>query len=150
MITKHHDKKGYSLGWLTNSFLINMINICLSTKLIVLFCPIQRSSTIGILTSFGKNAYLLIATSKLAEINGIQKPGLHLWHRHMFYVATTFIYSKRWHFVVAQLFLGHPVVFWRSYEIIFLLIWVTVCFKKVVKNKKSHTRIVLCLNLKQH
>ena len=37
-----------------------------------------------------KSQYLRIATSKLTEINGIQKPRLHSWHWH--YVSFTIIF----------------------------------------------------------
>ncbi len=57
-----------------------------------------------------KSRYLRIATSKLAEINGIQKPRLHLWHWYMFYSQEILVYIKRGHFFVAQFFLGHPVL----------------------------------------
>ncbi len=47
--------------------------------------------------------YLRIATSKLAELIGIQKP-FHLLQWYMFHVAIVFIYIKRGHFFFALFF----------------------------------------------
>ncbi len=74
---------------------INMINRCLYilTKLFVLFCPIQRKVAQLVFWLLLEKC-LQIATSKLAEINSIQKPRLHLgyWYvscRNYFYLHQT-------------------------------------------------------------
>ena len=51
-----------------------------------------------------KLRYLRIVTSKMAEINGIQKPRLHLWHWLCFMSQLLFIYIKRGYFFFAQFF----------------------------------------------
>ena len=97
------------LNCVMNEFiLINMIYRCLST-ICALFCPIHRKvAQVVPWLLLGKSRYLWIATSKLAEINGIQKPRL-IYETDMFHSQLLLIYIKRGHFFIAQFFLWHPV-----------------------------------------
>ena len=91
-----------------------------------------------------KMRYLSIATSKLADINSIQKPGLYLWHYHMFYVAIAFIYTNEGTFSLHNFFSdslsrckplrkGDVIVWWFIAWLLVILVVCSVRFNNEIK-----------------